>query len=194
METEQGWKIRWDVFHPLPAASAAATPRAEQPSRLLSRLHSMGDRLSSMLPSFLHFGHHHAAPDAGGAAATQQEAQAQPGQQQAVPRLQRRSLDLPPRHPQFPASPRAQPGAGLGRAGSLPAPSRAYPPLDAAPLYAEHHGHAPGFLVPETITEGGERGGLACPSPRGACACLKPHPPHCRVPSPRLPQPLCMLC
>lgn len=159
METEQGWKIRWDVFHHPPAEPAAEGEQEHSGflhrlgDRLTSLQHSLGGRLASMLP---HFGHHAPAAEQAQGADDGSPAGAKPPRAPA-----RASVDVLP----LPKPPLGASGArGPARAASLPTA------LDAAPLYELHHHHRPPAGIPMTITEGALLG-AAC----AACAGI-PHP------------------
>lgn len=137
VETEQGWKIKWDVFHHPPAQPAA---EGEEEGSHHGLLHRLGDRLNSLQHSLAgllpHFGHHEPTP------ADQQQAAAGSG---GKARTHRGSVDVRPLpRPSIEAA-LAQ---GPARAASLPSA------LDAAPLYELHHYHRPPIGIPETITEG----------------------------------------
>lgn len=144
VETEQGWKIKWDVFHHPPTKPAAEGEGEGEHHGFLHRLgdrlsslqHSLGDRLHSLLP---HFGHHEPA-----AAEQPQPPQQAPGSGGKA-RNQRMSVDV---HPLPRSSLDTSLTRGPPRAGSLPSA------LDAAPLYELHHHHRAPIGIPETITEG----------------------------------------
>lgn len=137
VETEQGWKIKWDVFHHPPAQPAE---EGKEEGSHHGLLHRLGDRLNSLQHSLAgllpHFGHNEPAP------ADQQ--QAAPGSGGKA-RTHRGSVDVRP-------LPRPSIEAALARdparAASLPSA------LDAAPLYELHHHHRAPIGIPETITEG----------------------------------------
>ncbi len=81
IETDLGWKIKWDVFQHVPARTSSGHHEEDVTNRsLISRL---GDALSSLSMLLPHFGphHHRAEPEAAQQPEAQQ--QAQQAQQQA---------------------------------------------------------------------------------------------------------------
>lgn len=170
VETEQGWRVKWDVFQQAPTRSRTLSGQLSEqsgsppPSGLGAALMSLGAQLSSrLLP---HFG--------------------QPPR--ASSRVMPDAFQPPP--------PRA---ASLPAALAPAAADSAAAAADTAPLYElHHHGHEAPPGIPETITEGaGAEGSAERSSAERWSSCpimcvprlLSPAPLTCLQASPRRTSP-----